>query len=209
MANRLTALHSSNHRLYWDAVEELDYHSGDPFVDSDERHFIERTYNVILLPFIELVRRTIPFNKGVLTAIRPLSAPTPEFEVSQFSPFHIAARFADPAQSGDLSSPEIVSLVNSMDGFALNLLFVAHRQARFYRYGLVLEADVKLTEAHVKTAYTQAVKKNRLDRLVIEREPALQPLEDEEQTGLIFEAYRTLTAERYVKFYFRNIYHPA
>ena len=91
-----------------------------------------------------------------------------------------------------------------MDTFALNLLFVAHRQASFHRYGIVLESDVNLTEAMVKTAYTQALKKNRLDRLIVEREPSLLPREENQAYSLIFEAYRTLTAEKYVKFYFRS-----
>lgn len=170
----------------------------------DERHLVEFTCNTILFPFIELVRRTIPFSKGVLTAIRPHGAPVPEFDMAQFSPFAIAARFQDPAHSGDLSSPEIISLVHSMDPFALNLLFVAHKQAQFYRYGLVLESEVKLTEATVKTAYTQALKKNRLDRLLVEREPSFKTSDYDKQYVLIFEAYRTLIAERYVKFYFRS-----
>lgn len=171
-----------------------------------ERHFIQDTCNGILFPFVELMRRTIPFTKGVLTAIRPQSAPPSLFEPSPFSPYLVAARFADPAASGDLSSPEILSFIHAIDGFPLNVLLVAHRQAQFYRYGLVLEAETKLTEATVKNAYQQALKRNKLDRLIVEREPSLLPLERESDMALILEAYRTLIAERYVKLYFRN--HP-
>lgn len=183
-------------------MESTDYRRGSA-TPTDERYLIEFTCNTILLPFIELVRRTIPFQKGVLTAIRPQTAPTPNFEIVPFSLFAIAARFQDPAHSGDLSSPEIISLVHTIDQFALNVLIVAHKHAQFYRYGLVLESEVKLTEATVKTAYTQALKKNRLDRLYVEREPTLKQSDQDKNYILIFEAYRTLIAERYVKFYFR------
>jgi len=169
-----------------------------------EHEFVQETCHTILFPFVELMRRTIPFSKGVLTAIRPMDAPTPVFEAPPFSPFLVAAHFADREGDEELGAPEIISLVHALDGFPLNVLLVAHRQAEFYRYGLVLESEVRLCEAHIKTAYQQALKRNRLDRLIVEREPSLAPHPREEQMGLVFEAYRTLTTERYVKLYFRN-----
>ncbi|RMF13774.1 MAG: hypothetical protein D6761_10535, partial [Candidatus Dadabacteria bacterium] len=138
----------------------------------DERYVIETTCTRILFPFIELMRRSIPFTKGVLTAIRPIDAPVPEFDLPPFSGFLLAARFEDPAHSGELGSPEIISLVHAIDAFQLNLLFVAHRKAQFYRFGLVLEADLRLTEAMVKDSWSGALKRNRLDRLIVEREPS-------------------------------------
>ncbi len=175
----------------------------------DESRLIEATCVHILLPFIEALRRVHPFHRGVLTAIRPVDAPAPRFDLPPFIPFVVAARFADRSEAGDLRSPEVLSLVHSVDEFQLNMLFVAHRQAAVYRYGLVLESPAPLEAGEATNIFEDTAEHLQLGNLQIEYAPVANPPEAtppvlDGHPALLFEAHRTLAAEQYVKLYFRN-----
>lgn len=177
----------------------------------DESRLIEATCTQILLPFIEAARRTHAFHRGVLTAIRPTTAPSPRFDLPPFSPFLVAARFADRSEAGDLRAPEVLSLLHTVDDFQLNALFVAHRQAVLYRYGLVLESPTPLAADDAMGIFARTIAAARLSGLQQEAAPAADvlsaaPAVVDGRPGLVFEAYRTLAAEQHVKLYFRNRY---
>ena len=175
----------------------------------DESRLIEATCAQILLPFIEAARRAHPFHRGVLTAIRPVGAPSPRFDLPPFIPFVVAARFADRSEAGDLRAPEVLSLIHAVDEFQLNMLFVAHRQAVVYRYGLVLESPAPLPAAEADAIFEAAARQPQLGNLEIEHAPVADPPDATPpvkggRPALLFEAHRTLAAEQYVKLYFRN-----
>lgn len=177
----------------------------------DESRHIQATCSSLLFPLIEAVRRFQPFHRGVLTAIRPQSARAPLFELPAFSPFIVAARFADRSNDGDLNSPEILSVVHAVSGFQLNMLFVVHRQAALYRYGLVLESERTLDEGEVHGIFREALAQMPIHRLTLEEarsEEALRqtPRVEQGKPALVLEFHRTIVTERYVKLYFRNRY---
>lgn len=177
----------------------------------DESRHIQATCSSLLFPFVEAVRRFQPFHRGVLTAIRPQAAPAPRFDLPAFSPFVVAVRIADRSNAGDLNSPEIFSVVHAVSGFQLNMLFVAHRQAALYRYGLVLESERTLDEGEVRGLCLEALAQMPIHRLTLEDAPSEEalrntPTVEQGKPALVFEFHRTIVAERYVKLYFRNRY---
>jgi len=168
-----------------------------------EELFLEEVF----FPFTEWMLKFVPLERGVLTCIRPYGSSPFFYHPSPFSGYRLIASFRDSQVPGEKILDEkrfynagIFSLVHLTTGFLLNLLVVESKGLEDYRAGLVLESSLKLSGNWWQNALYHLGEKDLIPRLFVAFHPHLIP---EGWGGVILEAYRTLSQNQQVKFYFR------